>query len=204
MPTTSPAVDDYIENAADFARPILVKIRKLFHKACPQIEEKIKWGVPSFEYKGIVGGMVAFKKYVTFGLWKAALLDDPAGLFRNDHASSMNVDKITKLSELPPDKVLVAYIKQAVDLNERGVKLPPPKKKQQPPPQAPDDLLAALKKNKTALAAFEDFSPSHRREYIEWITEAKRDETRQKRIATTIEWLAEGKPRNWKYMKGGK
>lgn len=201
MPTTSPKVDAYIENAADFARPILTKIRNLFHKACPQIEETIKWGKPAFEHKGIVGGMVAFKHYVTFGLWKAELLDDPEGIFRNDHASTMNVSKITKVSEMPPDKVLVAYIGQAVELNERGVKLDR-QKKAKPPVKVPDDLMVALKKSKKALATFEGFSPSHRREYVEWITEAKRDETRQKRIATAVEWMSEGKPQNWRYMKG--
>ncbi len=199
----SPDVDTYIEKSADFARPILTRLRKLFHHACPQIEEKLKWGVPSFEYKGMVGGMAAFKKHVNFGFWKAQLMDDPAGILGDEPGGGMTGSKFTAVDQLPSDNVLVDYIKRAVALNEAGVKLPRAKagprdeKAAAPPP----DFAAALRKNKAAGAAFKEFSYSHRKEYVEWITEAKRPETRAKRISTAVEWLADGKSRNWKYER---
>ena len=201
MSRTDPAVDAYIEKAPDFARPILEKIRKIFHRADPRIEETVRWSAPHFDHKGMLGGMAAFKKHVSFGFWKAPLMRDPKKLFVGGGAQSSFAIKVEKLSDLPPERVLVAYVKEAVELNEKGVKTP---KKKAPPkkaPRVPADLAAALKKNARARAAFEGFSPSHRREYVEWIEEAKRDETRAKRLKTTLEWLAEGKPRNWKYMK---
>jgi uncharacterized protein YdeI (YjbR/CyaY-like superfamily) len=202
MTKLSPEVDAYIAKSAEFSRPILTKVRSLFHKACPEIEETMKWGFPHFEHKGIVGSMAAFKRHACFGFWKGQLLSDPHNLFNGVGDTAMNAAKITDVAELPPDKILVEYIREAVALNEAGVKLPTPKKK---PRKAileiPDDFLARLKKNKKALAAFQAFSPSHQREYVEWVTEAKQEATSQKRMTTAIEWIAEGKPRNWKYMK---
>ncbi len=195
------AVDAYIANSPEYSRPILKKIRALFHKACPQIEESIKWGCPHFERKGIVGGMAAFKNYVTYGFWKAKLMDDSHGLLALMAKAPMGHANVAKVSDLPTDKVLLGYIRQAVELNERGVKLPPRKKKPRPALPVPDYFVLALKKNKKALATFDALSPSHQREYVEWITEAKQEETRLKRLATAIEWLSQGKPRNWKYMK---
>jgi len=201
MKNHSPAVDAYIAKSPEYSRPILKKIRALYHKACPQIVESIKWGCPHFEYKGIVGGMAAFKNYVTYGFWKAKLMEDAHELLALMAKAPMGHANATKVSDLPADKVLLGYIRQAVKLNELGVKLPPRKKKPRHELQVPDYFVLALKRNKKALATFEAFSPSHKREYVEWITEAKQEETRLKRLATAIEWLSEGKPRNWKYMK---
>lgn len=203
MPNMTPEVDAYIRKAPEYSRPILVKLRQLFHKACPQIEEKLKWGVPSFEYKGMVGGMAAFKKHLTYGFWKSQLMKDPAGILADGKGGAMSGGKVTSVAGLPPDKVLIAYIKEAVKLNEDGVKLERPKvaRKDKNAMKAPADLLAALKKSKKAMAAFDAFSYSHRKEYVEWITEAKQEATRIRRIATAVEWLAEGKPMNWKYAK---
>jgi len=173
-------------------------VRKLYHKACPLIEETIRWGWPTFVYKGLVGGMAAFKTHVRLGFWKARLLSDPVGLLSGT-GTTMSAVKVTSLADLPPDRVLVDYIREAVALNEHGVKAPRAKKAPKPPPKAPDDLLKALKKNKKALATFEAFSPSNKREYIDWLTEAKQEATRRQRLAQAIEWMAEGKPRNWKY-----
>ena len=195
----NPAFDEYIAQSAEFARPILIKIRKLFHQACPEIEETMKWGFPHFEYKGLVGSMAAFKQHATFGLWKASLLKDPDKLFEAVGNTSMGGRKITSLADLPSDKVLIEYIRAAVALNEQGIKAPAPKRTKKEL-TVPHYFLAALKKNKKALATFEAFSPSHQRDYVEWVTEAKQEATRDKRLATTIEWLAQGKPRNWKYM----
>jgi len=202
MPTRSPAVDAYIAKSAPFARPILEKIRKLFHKACPDLEETMKWSFPHFEYRGVLGSMAAFKQHVSFGFWKGSLMSDPQGLFRGVGKTTMNALKVQTLEDLPPDRVLLSYIKEAVKLNEEGIKAAPRKKKAvKKDLNVPDYFRDALRKHPKALATFEGFSPSHKREYIEWITEAKQEATREKRMATALEWLSEGKPRNWKYMK---
>jgi len=202
MKNRSPAVDAYIAKSPAYAKPILKRIRSLFHKACPQIEETVKWGCPCFERQGIVAGMAAFKNYATLGFWKQKLLSDPHKLFDESDTSSMFHARFTHASELPASDILVEYIREAVTLNEQGVKLPPRKKKPLPELQIPDYFVLALKKNKRALATFEGFSPSNKRDYVEWIIEAKREETRAQRLATAIEWMSQGKPRNWKYMKG--
>lgn len=199
MANKIPEVDTYIEKAAEFARPILKKIRALFHQASPKIQESIKWGAPHFEYKGIVGSMAAFKHHAGFGLWKASLLKDPNNFFTAAGENAMGGRKVTDVSQLPADKILIGYIREAVALNEAGVKAPANRRPKKPL-RIPEYFRAALAKNKKALATFEAFSPSHKREYVEWVTEAKQEATRAKRLATTIEWLAEGKPRNWKYM----
>jgi uncharacterized protein YdeI (YjbR/CyaY-like superfamily) len=201
MKNTDPRIDAYIENAPDFAQPIMTKVRKLFHRAYPDIGETIKWGNPTFEHKGIVGGFGAFKKHVAFGFWKAQAMADPENLFEGNVKASPVTIKWTSVKELPTDKVLVAYIKQAVKLNEDGVKAVKKKTARKPAPKAPPELMAALKKNKRALKTFEGFSPSAKREYCEWVSDAKREATRDKRIVQAVEWMAEGKPRNWKYMK---
>ena len=202
MANTIPQIDAYIENSAEFAKPILIKLRSLFHQACPEIEESIKWSSPFFEYKGIVGNMTAFKKHVSYGFWKAGLMSDPAGILERAGNTQMAVLKAASVDDLPGDSVMIQYIEEAVDLNERGVKVTrtkPASKRQEL--QIPDDLAAALAENTKARASFAGFSYSKRKDYVEWIAEAKREVTRRKRLATAMEWLAEGKPRNWKYLK---
>ena len=197
-----PQVDAYIAKAAPFAQPILGKIRDAFHAANPNVEEVIKWGVPHFQYKGMLGMMAAFKQHVGWGFWKAKLMDDPHDILEKGEHTGMGGKRVTDVKELPSKKVLVEYVKEAIRLNEEGVKLErPPSARAQKTVEVPPDLAAALKKDKKAKATFDGFTPSHQREYIEWITEAKQDATRKKRLATTLEWLAEGKPRNWKYMR---
>jgi len=196
----NPAVDAYIAKSAEFARPILARLRLLMHKACPQIEETMKWSVPHFEYQGVVANMAAFKQHASFGFWKQKLMKDPAGLFPQAGDSSMGGRKIRAMTDLPSDAVLIRYIKAAVALNEAGVKLPNAGRKKKPPPKLPVDLAAALKKNAKARATYEAFPPSKQREYVEWLTEAKQEATRQKRLATAIEWMAAGKSRHWKYQ----
>ena len=194
----SKAVDAYIAKSAAFARPILTRIRTLMHKACPQIEETIKWGVPHFEYKGVVAGMAAFKRHAAFGFWKRRLLDDPAGFLAGGE-QGMGGRKIFSLAELPPDPVLVRYIKAAVALNQQGIKVPNAGRRKKPPLKPPADLAAALKKNAKAQATYQAFPPSKKREYVEWITEAKQEVTRKRRLADAIAWMAAGKSRHWKY-----
>jgi len=197
----SEEVDAYIEAAAPFAQPILKKLRDAFHKAEPAIEEAIKWGVPHFVHNGIVGGMAAFKAHVGFGFWKSEEMSDPAGLFERRTQAGISGIRFESTKDLPAQGVLVRYIKEAVALNKTGGKQAPKRASKKPPPKAPAFILKALKQNAAALKVFEAFPPSHKREYIEWITEAKREETRDKRLAQAIEWMAEGKSRNWKYER---
>jgi uncharacterized protein YdeI (YjbR/CyaY-like superfamily) len=199
MGSRDPRIDAYIGNAAAFAQPILERLREIVHEACPDAGETLKWGAPSFMHAGgILCMMAAFKQHASFGFWKHALVVGEE--VPRDGMGSFG--KMTSLKDLPPKKELVALIRKAMRLNEEGVKTPGVRKTSapKPPSLAPDDLAAALKKNSKARTTFDGFSPSQQREYVDWITEAKRDETRQKRLAQAIEWLAEGKPRNWKYM----
>jgi len=200
MSNRSTRVDAYIEQAPEFAQPILEKLRALFHKASPDLKENIKWGTPTFEYKGIIAGMAAFKNHVGFGFMKSPIMKDPHGILQDRACESIMHLNVRKLSELPTQKVLLPYIKEAIALNEKGVKVPR-KDSTRNAPKTPAPLLAALGKNKRALKVFEGFTPAKRRDYIAWITEAKREETRAKRITTAVEWIAEGKSRNWKYEK---
>jgi len=160
MGTRDPRIDAYIEKSADFAQPILIHLREVVHSACPQVTETMKWGMPHFDYKGMMCGMAAFKQHATFG-----------------------------------------FMKEAMRLNDEGIIVAKPRKARKPDAIVPAELKAALAKNRQAAATFETFPPSHRREYVEWIAEAKRDETKAKRVTQAVEWMAEGKSRNWKYER---
>jgi uncharacterized protein YdeI (YjbR/CyaY-like superfamily) len=189
-----PRVDAYIEASADFARPILTRLREIVHAACPQAKETIKWGAPYFEHEGPMCGMVAFKRHCAFVFWKDRLIvENPS-----DEAMGQ-LGRIEELADLPPKKTLTAWVRKAARLNEEGVKVPRRARRARPPVKVPADLQKALNRNARAKDAFEAFSSSHRREYVDWIEEAKREETRRKRVASAIEWMAEGKPRHWKY-----
>jgi uncharacterized protein YdeI (YjbR/CyaY-like superfamily) len=200
MPTRDPRVDVYVAKAAPFARPILAHLRKVVHAGCPGVEETIKWRFPAFMYKGIFAGMAGFKGHCTFGFWKGGLLKEH-GLTPADEAAMGQFGRITSLKDLPNEKALIKYVKLAATLNDQGVKVPARPKRAAPPLKTPAQLLSALKKNKRALATFEGFSPSRRKDYVEWVTEAKTDETRTRRVDTAVAWMAEGKSRNWKYEK---
>jgi hypothetical protein len=199
MPSKDTRIDAYIAKSADFAKPILKHIRKLVHASCPQVEEKMKWSFPHFDCKGMLCSMAAFKGHCSFGFWKGELIlgQGPGGA---DGEGMGHFGRLTAVSDLPGDKVLLGYIQKAVKLNEAGVKKPvAPRPEARKQLVVPDYFTAALKKNKKALAAFEGFSNSHKKEYVEWITEAKQEEARARRLQTALQWLAEGKSRNWKY-----
>lgn len=197
-------VDEYIAKAESFAQPILKHFRELVHKGCPEVEETIKWGMPSFDYKGPFFSLASFKKHCAFGFWKAKLIKDPnkyLGDRSNEGGEAMgNFGRVTSLKDIPPDRILLDFFKQAKKLNDDGIKIQRVKtaKKEL---KAPAYFLNTIKKNKKAWITFESFSPSHKREYVEWILEAKTEATREKRMDQAIEWMAEGKPRNWKYMR---
>ncbi len=197
-------VDNYIARSADFAKPILKHIRELVHKTCPDVEEKMKWSFPHFDYKGeMMCSMAAFKQHAVFGFWKAALMKDPV-LVENarSEVAMGHLGRLTSLKDLPSDKKITGWVKEAMKLNDQGIKLPskakPAEKKEL---VVPDYFTKALSKNKKAKETFENFSYSHKRDYVEWLTEAKTEETRDKRMATALEWLTEGKSRHWKYQK---
>jgi len=197
MPRKDPRVDAYIENAQPFARPILKHIRAAVLSASSELEETLKWGHPTFVYHGNVCTMAAFKQHITLGFWKAKLLLDANG--RPAGEAWGQFGRITEIPDLPPKRELVGYVKKAMTLNEDGVTVKREVKPKQPIP-VPAALKAALAKAPRAKAFFAALPPGHQREYLQWVTEAKTDATRDKRIATTIEWLSEGKHRNWKYM----
>jgi uncharacterized protein YdeI (YjbR/CyaY-like superfamily) len=203
MATKDPRVDAYIAKSADFAKPILKHLRKIVHAGCPQVVETLKWSMPHFDYKGVMCGMGAFKEHCVFGLWKAELIIPRD---KNTEKTAMgSFGCIKSLADLPSEKKLIAYVKKAAALNDAGIKAPwQARRKKKEPFTVPDYFTAALKKNAKARKTFEDFSPSHRREYVEWVAEAKREETREKRLATSMEWLTEGKARHWKYMPAKK
>lgn len=198
MPKTDPRVDAYIARAGEFARPILTRIRKLIHATCPDVMETIKWSSPFYEHRGILAATPAFKKHCALIFWKSKLLfkDLPA---RDNPTKKLR--RLASIDELPDDRTLAGYLGRAVALNEAGIKASAGAKKRKRTLMVPDDFLAALRKSRKALAAFERFSPSCQREYIEWIVGAKREETRVKRIRTAIAWIAQGKSRHWKYEK---
>jgi len=198
MPTVDPRIDAYIEKSADFAKPVLAHIRKLVHKACPDIQETMKWSFPHFDHKGTVCSMASFKQHCAFGFWKQSLMEQEA--FPTEKTAMGSFGRITSVKDLPSEKVMIGLIHQAVELNEKGIKV---RKKPVETKEliVPKDLTSALSKNKAAKAAFEKFSNSHKREYVAWIEEAKTEPTRNKRLATTIEQLSEGKGKNWKYEK---
>ncbi len=198
MPVTDPRVDAYIEKSKDFAKPILRHVRSLVHETCPDVKETLKWSMPSFEYKGILCGFASFKEHCTFGFWKQSLMESDA--FSETKTAMGSFGKLTSLKDLPSDAVMKKLIKQAMKLNDDGVKVIKPKHEKKEV-VIPDVLLEALAKNEKAAETFNNFPPSCRREYAEWIAEAKTDATRDKRLATTMEWLTEGKRRNWKYEK---
>ncbi|RYY33212.1 MAG: hypothetical protein EOP46_17045 [Sphingobacteriaceae bacterium] len=194
-------VDAYIAKSADFAKPILTHLRELVRKAAPELQEAIKWGSPFFDYKGPVCHMMAFKQHCGFGFWKAALLPDSQGFIANaekDVAGSFG--RITSLADLPPDEVIIQYIHDAIALNESEVKTTVRKNNTEKKELVtPDYFTARLAIEPQAKAYFEKFSPSQKKEYVEWIVDAKTDATRQKRLDTAIEWISEGKTRHWKY-----
>ncbi len=198
MPAKDPRVDAYIARAAPFARAILQHLRKLVHAGCPEITETIKWQRPHFDYRGPICGMSEFKEYCSFGFWKAVLLLPKGAKVAGGGAGDFG--KIKTLADLPNDKAMIGYVRKAAELNQAGVKVPASKATPRKAPAMPRELTAALAKNARAKATFDRFSPSQRREYIEWIAEAKRPETRVRRLATALGWLEEGKARNWKYM----
>ena len=201
MGTRDPRIDAYIAKSADFAKPILSHLREVVHSACPDVEETMKWSTPHFMYQGMMAGMAAFKEHCAFGFWKGSLVLGPPSVSADKAAGQFG--RITKIADLPPKKVIAGYVKEAMRLNEEGVKAPGRMKSATGTPKeivVPDALAAALKKNRKARETFDAFSPSHKREYAEWIADAKGEDTRKRRVETAVEWLAEGKPRNWKYM----
>lgn len=198
MAKKDPRIDQYIANAAPFARPILKHLRRVVHVGCPDVQETIKWKFPHFDHHGMMCGMAAFTHHCTFGFWKASLVFDKPIAQRD---AMGHFGKITSLAELPNESELVALVRKAAELNEQGISEKRAPKRPRKPIPMPDYFAAALQKNAKARKTFESFSPSHQREYLEWVTEAKREETRVERLKKSIAWLSEGKTRNWKYER---
>lgn len=199
MPKKDPRIDAAIRDAAPFAQPILLRLRKVVHKACPDAEETLKWGFPHFMYKGkILCAMVNFKAHCRLGFWTGARLIKNGG--KRAATFFDQIERLEEVGDLPSDGEVAFHIREAMRLLDAGP-APRPAKATKPPVRPPADFLRALKANKKVLLSFEGFSPSRQREYVEWIREAKTDETRKRRIDTAVEWIGEGKSRNWKYER---
>ena len=192
-----PRVDSYIARQADFARPILEHLRAAIHAASTEVEESLKWSMPAFLYQGkILANMAAFKAHASFGFWRGREVVGETGAERD---SMGQFGRLTALDDLPPPAELDAMVRKAMAVIDSGPAAPKPKKPPKPELPTPDDLRAALDSAPKAAATYDSFPPGCRREYVEWVTEAKRPETRAKRVAQAVEWMAEGKKRNWKY-----
>ncbi len=201
MPEIDPRVDAYIERSAPFAQPILKHLRSLVHKACPQVQETIKWSFPHFEYKGILCSMASFKQHCAFSFMKASLMKDADLFLQKSERSGMgHFEKITSIKDLPPDARIIGYVKEAMILNDNNIKRPR-KVFEKKELETPVELTKALKSNKSALEHWNAFSYSAKKEYVEWISDAKTEATREKRIASAMDWISDGKGRNWKYEK---
>jgi uncharacterized protein YdeI (YjbR/CyaY-like superfamily) len=194
MAKRDPRVDAYVAKQKDFARPILAYLREVVHEGCPECEETLKWSAPHFMYRGMLCGFAGFKEHVAFGFWKHELV------IGKRTGAWGSLGRITSVKDLPPKQELLALIKKAMELNDQGVKAPMMRKGSKKTIPMPNDLKNALAKNKKAQTVYAGFSPSHKREYLEWITGAKAEETRARRVKQAVEWIAEGKARNWKYM----
>lgn len=200
MGKRDPRIDAYIEKSAEFARPILEHLRGVVHDACPDAEETLKWGFPHFMHHGILCSMASFKQHCAFGFWKAKQMTELSG---SPDTAMGDFGRITRIKDLPGKAVLKRLIKQAMTLNANPVpaaKETKAKRAAKGELIAPEAFLKALANNRKAKTTFDNFSPSHRREYVEWILEAKREETVRKRIEASIDMLSEGKPRHWKYI----
>ena len=195
MGTRDPRIDAYIAKSAEFAQPILTHLREIVHSACPECQETLKWGSPHFMYKGMLCGMAAFKAHCAFGFWKGSLV------VPGSREAMGQFGRIAKVGDLPKDKVLLGYVKKAVKLNDEGIKVKRVPKQPKAEIAMPADLAAALKKNAKARSTFDGFSPSHKREYLAWITGAKAEATRERRLGTAIEYMSAGKSLNWKYQR---
>ncbi len=202
----NPQFDEYLETASDFAKPIMKHLRELVHARCPEVVEEIKWGIPHFDYKGeMLCIFAAYKNHCSFSFWKESLMGDPRLKANPDlKAAQRFMGKLTSLADLPPDDQLIAYVEEAMALNDQGVKLAPrPSAKLARPAEIaiPDAFAEQLSRHAQANEVFQSRSPSFRKEYVAWIADAKTDQTRQKRIDESLEWIAQGKGRFWKYEK---
>lgn len=194
-------IDEYIAAAQPFAQPVLKHLRKVIHQAGAELEEAIKWGFPHFDYNGkILCAMAAFKHHCSFNLWLAGHLDK-TNKSTGDAAGMGIFGKITSLKDLPPDEEIMELLHKAMALTDAGKTIQRKAPAKNITVAAPEDFLSLLNKNKEASEYFAKFSPSKKKEYIEWVTDAKTETTRAKRMATAVEWIAEGKSRNWKYEK---
>jgi uncharacterized protein YdeI (YjbR/CyaY-like superfamily) len=202
MSSYIPQVDEYIGKSAEFAQPILKDLRALIHKACPDVVETIKWTCPHFTYNGrILCSMAAFKSHCILGFRMASIMKDPQKIFELKNKNAMGqLGRIESRKDLPDDKTLIAYLKEAALLNAQDFRMPVRQKTSgRRKYKMTKELAAALSKNKKAKGVFDKLTEAKQYEYIEWVGEARTESTQNKRIATSIEWLKEGKSRNWKY-----
>lgn len=197
MGKRDPRVDDYIDQLDEVVAERVRTLREAFHRGCPELQETIKWGVPHFEHHGLLGGIAAFKHHIGLGFWRGASMQDPAGLFDGAGRATISQIKLPHDQPLPRTRVLVAYVREAAALNEAGEESA--RRRRKPAPKVPPILAERLDATPGARANFETLTPSQQRDYIDWITGAKREATRERRLEQALMLIAEGKDRNWKY-----
>jgi uncharacterized protein YdeI (YjbR/CyaY-like superfamily) len=203
MAKSDKRIELYISKSAEFAQPILWHITELVHKACPDVEETMKWSFPHFMYKdSILCSMASFKQHCAFGFWLGSKMKDPHKILNTgqDKTAMGHLGQIRSIKDLPSDKIMLAYIKEAMALIDKAVKLTKAEPAAKKSLKVPSYFTNALKKNKKALNTFESFNYTNKKEYVEWVTEAKTETTRNSRLETAIEWMAQGKIRHWKYL----
>ncbi|MBA2367732.1 MAG: YdeI/OmpD-associated family protein [Candidatus Protochlamydia sp.] len=200
MVTKNTPIDAYIEKSKPFAKPILNYFRKLVHEACPDAEETLKWSAPHFSYKGLFCGMAAFQEHCAFGFWKGSIMQDRYNVLDKGRENAMGqFGRITSIDDLPEEKIILEYLREAMQLNDLGVKVPKKLKNAPCILETLPYLVEALSRNKRAQEHFDRFTPGKKKEYVCWLVDAKQEATREKRLKTAIEWISEGKGRNWKY-----
>ena len=200
MATRDPRIDAYIAKSAEFAKPILEHLRAVVHVACPDVEETMKWSMPHFDYRGeMMCAMAAFKAHAVFGFWQGALV---LGASAQRREAMGSFGRITSVKELPAKRVLVSYVRRAMALNDAGIKVTRAVRRRRAEAVVPADLASALRRTKGALAQWRALAPGHRREYVQWVQDAKQSATRARRIATTVGQVVQGKSQNWRYASG--
>jgi len=199
----NPKVDAYILNTAPFAQPILNELRATLETAEPELEETIKWGFPCFTFQSkLICSFSAYKNHCVFRFWQGSNLKDSAGILTKVGETEMGeLSKIKNLEDLPNSEILINYIREAIELSKKKSTKTIVSEKKITIDLKSYDLQEIFSSFPKQAEKFDTFSPSHRKEYISWINEAKTEDTKLKRIKTMMEWLLEGKSRNWKYEK---
>lgn len=195
MNEASENITAYIEKATPEFKEVMIALRSVLNNPNFDIKEDWKWGAPNFNNEGMICWLAHFRNHVGMNFFKGTLIKDKYNLFTHYREEKGNRQlKFSDINQIIPEQIEY-YIEEAIKLNQENIKVV----KKEIDTSLPLDLETELNNNPKAKMFFESLAPSYKRDYIEWIEEAKREATRTKRLATTMEWLSEGKKKNWKY-----